>query len=60
MRPVETRPLKTDGETEHASLQRISSFVEQQIEDSMRDLERGKKPKTVLAPAFGTAAEIVL
>ena len=43
--PVETRPLKTEGETEDASSQRISRFVEQQIEDAMRDLELGKKPE---------------
>ena len=56
---METRPLKTEGETEDASSQRISRFVEQQIEDAMRDLELGKKPKLSWR-GLGNAAEIVL
>jgi hypothetical protein len=42
---VTTRVLKTDGETEARFSQRISAFVEQQIEESIRDHGLEKKPR---------------
>jgi class 3 adenylate cyclase len=37
--PVETRPLKTGGEAQSSLEQRISNYVERQIEDAMSKIE---------------------
>ena len=37
--PAEKRPLKTGGETQSSLEQRISNYVERQIEDAMSKIE---------------------
>jgi class 3 adenylate cyclase len=42
--PAESRPLKTEGEGPASFEKRISNYVEQQLEEAMRQVERGAAP----------------